>query len=46
LQGVAFADGAGPNATMNAIAAVDTTHSEVLRTIADKCHTFRGETSH
>ena len=42
LQGVAFADGAGPNATMNAIAAVDTTDSDVIRRIADKCHTFPG----
>ena len=42
LQGVAFAGGAGPTATTNAIAAADVTDSDAFRRIADKCHTFPG----
>jgi len=35
LQGVAFADGAGPATTTNPIAVADATHSDTLRKIAD-----------
>jgi hypothetical protein len=41
VQGVAFADGAGPTATTNAIAAVDATDSDAFRRIADNVTPFR-----
>jgi len=40
-HGVAFADGAGPNATTNAMAATGTTASDVIRRIADNVTPFQ-----
>jgi hypothetical protein len=40
-QGVAFADGAGPAATMYAIAATGTTASDTVRRIPDKVTPFQ-----
>jgi hypothetical protein len=40
LQGVAFADGAGPIATKKPMAVVDATDSDTIRRIAVKCHTL------